>query len=208
MSHLTSLVPRCRAEVLSLFLLALLSAPFASGGANAKKPIAVDPNSQEGYLLELIQAETNVDTKLLLFERFVKQFPKFDSLDAVYSDMQALYIEAGQYGKAIDAGVKLLAIDPQDITCARRNLEAAQQKKDAALIKEWNGRVRKLAEELSASAPPKSPDDAPIWQERVNIARQLIGSEEYNLYKKAYEAAEPRKKVELLDQLERQYPKG
>jgi tetratricopeptide (TPR) repeat protein len=183
-------------------------APLAVAGANPKKPLKVDPNTQEGYLLELIQAETDSATKLLLFERFVKQFPKFDSLDAVYADMQALYSETGQYDKAIGAGERLLAIDPHDIECARRNLEAAQQKKDTALISRWNGIVKKIAEELSASPLPRSPDDVPAWQERVNTARQLLGSEEYLLYKKAFDATDPRRKIELIDQLQRQYPDG
>lgn len=186
----------------------LTLAPFALAGANPKKPLKVDPNSQEGYLLELIQAETDVATKLLLFERFVKQYPKFDSLDAVYTDMQSLYVEAGQYDKAIAVGEKLLAIDPNDIECARRNLEAAQQKKDPASIAQWNERVQKLAGELSTSPQPKSPDDVAAWEERVNLARQLLGSEEYALYKKAFEAPDPRRKLELIDQLQKRYPNG
>jgi tetratricopeptide (TPR) repeat protein len=187
---------------------ALLVAPLALAGANPKKPLAIDPNSQEGYLLELIQAESSVDTKLLLLERFVKQFPKFDSLDSVYGDMQALYAESGKYDKAIDAGEKLLTIDPQDLVCARRNLEIAQQKKDAALTKQWTERVQKLALSVATSPQPKSPEDIPVWQERVNLARQLVGSEEYALYKKAFDASDGRRKIELLDQLQRQFPNG
>ncbi len=184
-------------------------APLALAGANPKKPPVIDPNSKEGYLLELIQAETNPQTKLLLLEQFVRQFPKFDSLDAVYEvTFKRSMWKADFYDKAIAAGEKLLTLDPQDIDCARRNLDAAQKKKDTALTKQWTERVQKLAEELSASPLPKNADDVALWQERVNLARQLLGSEEYTLYKKAYDSPDPRNKIELIEQLQRRYPSG
>jgi tetratricopeptide (TPR) repeat protein len=183
-------------------------APLALAGANPKRPLVIDPNSQEGFLLELIQAENNAATKLVLLERFVNQFPKFESMDSVYADLQTLYMESQQYDKAIATGEKLLTLDPQDIECARRTLEVAQQKKDAALIKQWNERLQTLAQSLATSEQPKSPEDVQVWQDRVNLARQLVGSEEYALYKKAFDTSDPRRKVELLDQLQRQFPNG
>jgi tetratricopeptide (TPR) repeat protein len=195
-------------EVLLLLATLLLVAPLAFAGTNAKKPLVVDPNTQEGFLLELIQAESNPATKLLLLERFVRQFPTSESLYAVYTDMQSQYMESIQYDKAIGAGENALAIDTQDIECARRNLEVARQKRDPALIAKWNERIQKIAEALSSSPLPKSPDDVPAWQARVDLARQLLGSEEYALYKQAFDAADPRRKIELLGQLERQYPDG
>ena len=96
-----------------------VTAPFASAGAYAKKPIAVDPNTQEGYFLELIQSQSEDKTKLLLLEKFVSQFPKFDSIDAVYSDMESLYASTGQFEKALGIGAKLMALDPLDLEGAR-----------------------------------------------------------------------------------------
>ena len=115
--------------------------------------------------------------------------------------MQTLYMESGQYDKAINAGERLLTVDPLDIECARRNLDAAQQKKDAVLINQWKERVQKLAGSLAGSEQPKSPEEVQAWQERVNVARQLMGSEEYILYKKAFDAIDPQRKIESLDQL-------
>jgi tetratricopeptide (TPR) repeat protein len=158
--------------------------------------------------MELIQAESSTGTKLQLLEQFVRQFPKFESLNSVYADMQALYVESGQYDKAINAGEKLLTVDPQDIECARRNLEAAQQKKDAILVNQWKERVQKLGEALVNSAQPKLPEDVPAWQDRVDVARQVLGSEEYGLYKKAFDTSAPSQKIQLLDQLQRQFPNG
>ena len=69
-----------------------MSTPIAAPGAYPKRPIAANPDSEEGHLLQLIQSENDVSVKLFLLEKFVSQFPKFESLDAVYANMQSLYM--------------------------------------------------------------------------------------------------------------------
>src|SRR5262249_46957779 len=130
----------------------------------------------------------------------------FPALDGVYADMQSLYLSAGQLDKAIGAGVKLLAIDPQDIECAQKNLQAAESKNDPALVKQWTERIQLIAQNLISLPQPKSHDDSDTWHRRVEIARQLTGWEEYSLYKKAFDATDPRKKIEFLDALQKRYP--
>ena len=159
-----------------------ITAPFASAGAYAKKPIPVDPNTQEGYFIELIQSQTDDKTKLLLLEKFVNQFPKFDSIDAVYADLEALYASLGQFEKALGVGSKLLALDPLDLEGARITEQIAEQSKNPAFIAEWKQRVQQTAQAVIAAAPPKGPDKEQAWQDRVDVARQVMGSEEYVLY--------------------------
>src|SRR5713101_884035 len=174
--------------------------------APARKPPAVDPNTQEGYFLQLIDAESDANIKLTLLEKFVIQFPKFSSLDGVYADMQSLYVSAGKLDKAIGAGEKLLAIDPQDIEGAQRTLEVAEAKKDPKLVKQWTERIQQIAQVLISSPQPKSFDDSDTWNRRVDIAQQLTNWEEYSLYKKAFDATDSRKRIEYLDALQRRYP--
>src|SRR5579872_3471109 len=141
------------------------AAPFASAGAYAKKPITVDPNTQEGYFLELIQSQTEDKTKLLLLEKFVNQFPKFDSIDAVYADMESLYASAGQFEKALAIGAKILALDPLDLESARVSEQIAEQSKSAAFIAEWKQRVQQTAQAVISAAPPKIPEKEQAWQD-------------------------------------------
>ena len=193
-----------------LLTVLLVSTPITSSAAYPKRPLAVNPDSDEGHLLQLIESENDISVKLFLLEKFVSQFPKFESLDTVYANMQSLYMYSGDFEKTIDAGEKALAIDPQDIECAQRNLQAAEGIKDAGLIKQWAGRVQQIAATLVASQQPRLSDDVQTWKRRVEIARNLAGagSEEYTLYKKAFDAANPREKIELLDELQRRYPQG
>jgi tetratricopeptide (TPR) repeat protein len=158
----------------------------------------------------LIQAENDVSVKLFLLEKFVSQFPKFESLDAVYANMQSLYMYSGDLDNTIVAGEKALALDPQDIECAQRNLQAAEGLKDDALIKQWTSRLQQISLLLTSSQQPRPADDAQTWKKRVEIARSLAGAgpEEYVLYKKAFDGANPREKIELLDELERKYPQS
>jgi tetratricopeptide (TPR) repeat protein len=174
--------------------------------APARKPPVADPNTQEGYLLQLLDAESDTNIKLALLEKFVIQFPNFSSLDGVYADMQSLYVSAGQWGKAIGMGEKLLAIDSQDIEGAQKTLQAAEAKQDPALVKQWTERIRQIAQALVTSPQPKSHDDSDTWHRRVEIARQLTNWEEYSLYKKAFDATDARKKIEYLDELQQRYP--
>src|SRR5258708_2634594 len=170
-----------------------LTAAMAFAGPPARKPPAVDPNTQEGYFLQLIDSENDVAIKLTLLEKFVIQFKHFSSLDGVYADMQSLYMSVGQFDKAIGAGEKLLEIDPQDIEGAQKTLQAAEAKKDPVLIKQWTERIRQIAQALVTSPQPKSHDDSDTWNRRVEIAQQLTHWEEYSLYKKAFDATDPRK---------------
>jgi tetratricopeptide (TPR) repeat protein len=185
-----------------------IAAPLASAGAYAKKPIPVDPNTPEGYFLELIQSQTDDKTKLILIEKFVIQFPKFDSIDSVYADMESLYASMGQFEKALGIGAKILALDALDLESARISLEVAEQSKNPAFIAEWKQRVQQTAQAVISAPAPKMPDKEQAWQDRVDLARQLMGSEEYVLYKKAFDAADPHKKIELLHELETRFPKG
>ena len=188
----------------------LVAAPIAASGAYPKRPIAANPDSEEGHLLQLIQAENDVSVKLFLLEKFVSQFPKFESLDAVYTNMQSLYMYSGDFDNTISAGEKALALDPQDIECAQRNLQAAEGLKDDALIKQWSARLQQVSQMLTSSHQPGPSDDVETWKKRVGIARSLMGSgsEEYALYRKAFDAVNPREKIELLDELKRRYPES
>jgi tetratricopeptide (TPR) repeat protein len=197
-------------KTLLLLTALLVSAPLTSPAAYPKRLLAVNPDSEEGRLLQFIESETDANVKLFLLEKFVSKFPKFESLDAIYANMQSLYLSSGDFEKTLAAGERVLAIDPLDIECAQRNLQAAEGARDAALIARWTGRLRQIALTLGASQQPIASDDEQTWKRRVEIARSLAdpGSEEYTLYKKAFDAANPRDKIELLDELQRQYPQG
>jgi tetratricopeptide (TPR) repeat protein len=195
-----------RLRPLDLAGVLVITATLAFAATPLRKPLVVDPNTQEGFFLQLIDAESDVSTKLTLMERFVSQFPKFGSLDCVYADMQSIYMSVGKLDKAIGVGDKLLALDPQDIEGAQKTLQVAEAKKDPALVKQWTDRIQQIAELIVSSPQPKSHDDSDTWQRRLEIARQLTGAEEYSLYKKAFDATDPRKKIEFLDALQRRYP--
>src|SRR5262249_15656107 len=118
-----------RASVLALLATLSVWTPSAVA-AYPKRQIAVDPTSEQGQPVQLIQAENDISVKLFLLEKFVAQFPKFESLDVIYTDMQSLYMYSGDFEKALEVGEKALAMDTQDIECAQKNLQAAAGLKD------------------------------------------------------------------------------
>jgi tetratricopeptide (TPR) repeat protein len=195
-----------RMRPIGLARVLVVTVAIAFAAPPARKPPVVDPNTQEGYFLQLIDSENDVAIKLTLLEKFVIQFKHFSSLDGVYADMQSLYMSVGKFDKAIGAGEKLLEIDRQDIEGAQKTLQAAEATKDPVLIKQWTERIRQIAQALVTLPQPKSHDDSDTWNRRVEIAQQLTHWEEYSLYRKAFDATDPRKKLEYLDAMQRRYP--
>jgi spore maturation protein SpmA len=63
----------------------------------------------------LIDLEGDAERQPLLRDLFVKQFPKYNAMGAVYSEMQANCLKLGFFDRALDLGDKLLVID-QDRT--------------------------------------------------------------------------------------------
>jgi tetratricopeptide (TPR) repeat protein len=165
-----------------------------------KKP-AIDKSTPEGQFLELIALETDTSAKVALLERFVSMFPQFPEMGWVYEQMLPAYQDAAQWDKVVQIGEKIIAIDPDNIDAAYAIWQAADAKKDARLVKKWAAEMAGIAERLIGSPRPSDPEEALVWQRRVDFSRRFANSAEYDLYTKAVQAQDPRKKIELLDEL-------
>src|SRR3990172_2273975 len=116
--------------VLALALV-LIAAPVTA----QRHKLTINAETPEGQLLQQIGLESDVPKKLALMEQFGAQFPKHEAAAWVYAQMVPAYSEAQQYDKAMDAGDKLLALDPEDVEIAHACLKAAEAKKDPDAVK-------------------------------------------------------------------------
>ncbi len=181
-------------------LLAALLAQTAFAGINKKLVIKAD--TPEGNFLALISLETDYDKRLALIGQFTVMFPKSESIGWAYSQIQDANIRDGHWDQAIQAGDKLLELDPDDLEAARYNLQAAKSKDDKALVKKYAEMNEAIAQRVvTAPVVTDDPDEAATQKKREELAAGMLAQREYALYDQALNAADPQKKIALLDQV-------
>jgi tetratricopeptide (TPR) repeat protein len=173
----------------------------------------------ESQFLELIDLETDPPKQLVLIDLFVKQFPKYDAMAALYAEMEADCLKSGLWDRALEAGEKLLQTDQDDIDVVRMNLEAAKGKNDDGLIRKWSGRLAQLSQEpngtVSASSTISSPyvEGAAMASEgpkdpKAQGTRTARARQEAALFNKAIEEISPAARIEILNQFVQQFPQS
>jgi TolA-binding protein len=143
-----------------------------------------------------------------MLEDFVQKFGKHDAAGWVLEQLQAGYLKANQSQKTIDAGEKLLALDPEHVFAAQQNLKAAEALKDAALVRKWSGLTSDAARKVVASPQPKEEGEVDAWKRDVDYARQVDTYTEYALYAQALQQPDPKIKIEMFETLEQRNPKS
>lgn len=166
--------------------------------AQHRPKLVVDPNSDEGRLLQQIGQQNDDTKKQALLEEFIAKYPKHDGVIWVYAQLQPLYIKQNQFDKALEVGEKAIAIDPDDVDICYNNLKAAEGKKDPDLIKKWAMQTSQAARKIITAAKPGNDDD----KNRADYARQVDTYCEYALYATALQSTDLNKTAELLEALE------
>jgi tetratricopeptide (TPR) repeat protein len=177
----------------------LLAIPLFAG---INKKLVVKPDTPDGNFLDLIGLETDFDKRVALIEQFTVMFPRSESIGWAYSQLQEANFKDGKLDKALEAGDKLLELDPEDLDAAGVNKQVATAKRDTALIKKYSDLSEKIARRL-ANAPVSidDPEDEAARKKRIEIAGNLLVRREYALYDEALSSGDPRKQVSLLDEL-------
>ncbi|MBI3470912.1 MAG: hypothetical protein HY013_06105 [Candidatus Solibacter usitatus] len=200
MDRLVRLIPRWAAFAFFLGLLA----PANSVAQRYK--LVSNPDSPEGAMLDLIELTSDENKKLSLLEEFAQKHPKHASASWVNEQLQTAYITASQWDKALAAGERLLAQNPDDLEAAQFNLKAAEAKNDKVLVKLWTDFLTRVAERITTAPPPKDPEVMEAWKNRVMAAAQYTSQEEYAMLKRALDATDPKARIKHLDELCKQYP--
>jgi tetratricopeptide (TPR) repeat protein len=177
--------------------LALALLIIAGSAAGQRHELTIDTGTPEGQMLQQIGQEADEAKKLALMEQFATQYPKHEAMAWVYSQMVPAYTKANQHAKAIGAGEKLLALDPEDLRTAHAALKAAEAQKDPDAVKKWAIQTSEMARKMAQSPKPEDEDEAEDWQYDVDFAKQL---ETYT--------TDPQKKIELIETLEQRNAKS
>jgi tetratricopeptide (TPR) repeat protein len=191
---------------ISVPALALLLAAGALGADRHR--LDVDPESQDGILLQRIQQEPTQPRKLALLETFVATYPKATSIAWVYEQLLPIYMELNQWNRVLTSSQGLLAADPNDVESAYDALKAADALNNSESIAKYAQLSWDNAARLLRTPKPADRDDVADWSKRMDFAREVQDYSEYALGKLAGAQTEDLKRAELTLALQERNPQS
>jgi hypothetical protein len=191
---------------ISIPALALLLAAGALGADRHK--LDVDPESEDGLLLQRIEQEPTQPRKLALLEKYVVQYPKAASIAWAYEQLLPIYMEANQWDRVIASADGLLAADPNDLDSAHDALKAAEAQNNPELRTKYAELAWDLASRTLAAPQPSDPDDLPDWTKQAAFAREVLDYSEYTLATLAAAQTDDLKRAELTLALQERNPRS
>ena len=180
-------------------VLALVMLPAAA--QEQKQHFTINVGTPEGQMLQSIGQEPDDDKKLVLAQDFLSKYPKHEGAGWVTGQLQTIYINQKEYDKAIEAGEKALANDPNDLDVAYYGLKAAEGKEDPGLVKTWSARTFALAHKDLEAAKAPADDDA---KERQEYVKGVQAYADYALFATATKIKDQKQIAELGAALEQQ----
>lgn len=166
-------------------------------GARAQ---AFDPSTPDGAAVATIQKESDPAKKQEVLKDFVQKYPDSKNAGRAWAQLQAGYLQSQEYDKALEAGQKSLAVDPDEVEVAYNNLKAAEGKNDADGVIKWSAETSRLARKQIASPKPGQ------GQEQVDWAKQVDTYSQYSIFATSLKTNDAGKIVALVESLEQRAP--
>jgi tetratricopeptide (TPR) repeat protein len=177
-----------------LMLALMIAASYPSTGQS------FDPTTPDGAMIAAIQKESDAAKKQAMLEEFVQKYPDSKTAGWAWGQLQASYLQGQQYDKAVEAGQKSLASDPDQVDVAYNNLKAAEGKNDPDAVMKWSAETSRLARKEVAT--PKAGDG----KEQIDYAKQVDTYTEYSIYATELKTADGGKVIALVESLEARNP--
>src|SRR5579864_811227 len=187
----------------------MLAALLAAGALGADRhKLDIDPESEDGILLQRIQQEPVPERKLAFLEKYVAEYRKATSLAWVYEQLLPIYAAATQWDKVLATADSLLALDPCDLEAANAALQVAEVRKDPELVRKYAIASWDAASQEVKTPKPADADDVPDWAKQIEFANQARAYAEYRLASQATLESDPQRKKELIQALESRNPQS
>ncbi len=185
------------------FTLAAAVALAVPSFAVSQKSQGFDPNTPDGKMVYAIQQASDPTQKQTLLQEFVKTYPTSNQAGWAWAQLQTAYLQGKDYDKAIEAGEKSLAADPDNTEIAYNNLKASEAKDDADGVMKWSAETSKAARKEIASFKAGVDDKS-----RLDYAKQVDTYTEYSVYAMSAKTTDPAKIVALTESLQQRAPES
>jgi hypothetical protein len=189
----------------SLLVLLMASLP---AGAQKHKLTAINAETPEGKVLQQIMSESDHAKRSELMEQFLAQHSGHNGAGWVMSQLQAGYLKASNWDKALEVGAKLIAMDKDDLDAAYGNLKASEGKKDADAVVKWAAATSEIAKRQVAAPKPADAEAEEQWKQSIDYAKQVDTYTEYAIYSQAMQAADPAQVMSLVESLDQRAPES
>jgi tetratricopeptide (TPR) repeat protein len=137
-----------------------------------------------------------------MLELFARSFPNHEAANWVLGQLQLAYVATKQFNKAMQAGVQLLGLDPEDVGAAHNCLRSIEPTQNAELIRRWSDLTAQIARRVLKTPKPEMADDVPDWKAKLEYAKQVEQYAEYSLYFAAVQTHDTATKQKLMEALE------
>ncbi len=191
---------------LALLLAQLLLLGGALGADRHK--LDVDPETEDGILLQRIQQEPTQPRKLALLEKYAVEYPEAPNIVWVYEQLLPIYMEANQWDRVIATADGLLVRDPYDLDSAHDGLKAAEAQSNFALRIKYAELAWDLASRTLKAPKPADPDDLPDWTKQAAFAKEVLDYSEYTIASLAAVQTDDLKRAELTLALQERNPQS
>ncbi|MDP8982885.1 MAG: hypothetical protein M3O35_20100 [Acidobacteriota bacterium] len=196
-----------RTAAFGVRLAAMLALLSVAGLAADRHKLDVDPESDDGILLQRIRQEPTAPRKLALLEKYAAAYPNTISIAWVYEQMLPLYAAGtGDSAKVLATAEKLLAIDPQDLDSLNYALRAVEAKNDFEATARYAKQAWDAASKVAQTPKPSDPYDVPDWKHQTDFARDILTYSEYTLYSLSAHSPNQQVKSQLIHDLESRNP--
>ncbi len=189
-------------------LFPLLALCTAGLWAADRHKVDVDPESEDGILLQRIQQEPMLARKQALLEKYAAQFPQTTSIAWVYDQLIPIYKDAKDNDKVIAIANALLAVDPNDLDAAHDALRASQASAATDLTRIFAERAWDIASKVAQAPKPSDPDDAVDWTKQIEFAKEVLSYSEFVLATQAADEPDPAKRAALVEALQSRNPQS
>jgi tetratricopeptide (TPR) repeat protein len=193
-----------RAHVLRAALTLLLAVPLLADRHKAD----VDPESDDGILLQRIQQEPKPDRKQALLEKYAVQYPRATSIAWVYEQLLPIYKEAKDYQRVIAIGNALLSADPNDLDAVHDVLRASEATGATELIRVFAPRAWDIASKAVLTPKPADPDDVADWAKQIDFAKEVLSYSEFVMATQAADEPDPARRPALIETLQSRNPQS
>jgi tetratricopeptide (TPR) repeat protein len=194
--------------LMRLFVPALATLLVTTALGAGRHKLDIDPESEDGILLQRIQQEPLPERKLAFLEKYVAQYPKAASVAWVYEQLLPIYVAAKQWDKVLGTAQSLLELDASDLDSAFAALQAAEAQKDPELVRKYAIASWDAASKAVLTPKPADTDDVPDWTKQIEFANQAVAYSEYVLASQAALEANSQRKTELIQALEQRNPQS
>ena len=194
--------------VLALAILALALPAFAQEALEIRD-VEIDSQSPEGSVLTQAGIAEEASERIAILEGFLNDFPESTYLGYVLLQLQTLYTQEQNWGKAAEHGGKLLAYVPEDLEVRHNHNQALLNSQNWPDLIESLRLTKPLADKDASAPPPEDPteDEEMIYESSIDYANGVVQYTEWAT-NVGITQSPPAQQIHFMDLLKELYPES